>query len=49
MRQTITISDEVYQQLLSYIDKNYGKGRRVLGLVIERAIKEFLEKEGGKE
>jgi predicted CopG family antitoxin len=47
-RQTIVISDEVYQQLMAYIDKNYGQNRRVLSMVIEKAVKEFLEKEGGR-
>jgi len=48
MRQTITINDELYQRLLNYIERHYGKGRRVLGIVIEKAIKELLDKEGGK-
>jgi predicted CopG family antitoxin len=48
MRQTIVISDEVYQELMKYIDKNYGQNRRVLSIVIEKAVKEFLEREGGK-
>ena len=47
-RTTITLNDEVLKQLEDYIDKNYGKGRKVLSLVIEKAIKEFLEKEGNK-
>ncbi|MBA7597498.1 hypothetical protein ES703_04501 [subsurface metagenome] len=47
MRQTITINDELYQRLLNYIQRHYGEGRRVLGVVIEKAIREFLDKEGG--
>lgn len=48
-RTTITLNDEVLKQLQKYIDEHYGSGRKVLSMVIERAIKEFLKKEGGKE
>lgn len=43
-RTTIIISDKVLKKLQDYIDENYGEGRRALSLVIERAVKEFLEK-----
>jgi metal-responsive CopG/Arc/MetJ family transcriptional regulator len=43
-RTTITLSDEVLKRLQDYIDRKYGE-RRVLSMVIEKAIKEFLEKE----
>jgi len=46
-RTTITLSDEVLKRLQDYIDKKYGE-HRVLSMVIEKAIKEFLEKEGGE-
>lgn len=47
-RTTITLNDEVLKRLQKHIDEHYGEGRKVLSLVIEKAIKEFLEREGGK-
>jgi len=46
MRQTIVINDVLYKELEVYIEKTYGKDRRVLSVVIEKAIKEFLEQMG---
>jgi hypothetical protein len=47
-RQTIVMTDETYNELMKYIDKNYGQNRRVLSMVIEKAVKEFLERQGGE-
>ena len=48
MRQTIIITDKTYKELQAYIDKHYGENRRVLSMVIEKALKEFLKREKNK-
>jgi len=45
-RQHIVISDEVFEKLEDYIRKNYGENRRVLSIVIEKAVVEFLKQMG---
>jgi len=44
--QNIVLSDETYDKLVEYIDKNYGQGRRVLSIVVEQAVTLFLEQAG---
>ncbi len=46
VRQNIVISDDVYSKLEDYIAKNYGENRRVLSIVIEKAVVEFLKQMG---
>lgn len=46
VRQNIVLSDETYDKLEDYIKKNYGEGRRVLSIVIEKALVEFLKQMG---
>jgi len=46
VRQNVVISDEVYDKLQEYISKNFGQGRRVLSIVIEKAVVEFLKQMG---
>jgi len=38
---TIYLPDEVYEDLMKYIDQTYS-GRRVLSLVIEKALRAYL-------
>ena len=45
MRTSVTLSEEIHRELQSYIQERFGAGRRVLSVIIEQAIKEFLEKQ----
>lgn len=41
----ITFSRETMERLLKYLDEKYGP-RRGVSLVVDRAVREFLEREG---
>lgn len=41
----INFSRETYTRLLKYLEKNYGPNRGV-SLVVDRAVREFLDREG---
>ena len=42
-RLTISLTDETHSRLLRYIEKKYGKNRRVHSVIIEEALKRFLD------
>jgi metal-responsive CopG/Arc/MetJ family transcriptional regulator len=49
-RQTVILSDKVYNKLRQYISETYaGRQRGILGIIIEEAIKEYLERRSNKQ
>jgi hypothetical protein len=45
VRKHIGFQPKIYKRLQDYLENTYGKSSRLLSAVVNRAIKEFLDKE----